>query len=100
MSASLTVDFGRTPGQNFQRKVLSKTPLQSNPYDILTIVFSHLTDAFKIQSHLMFYDTSHNSTRTVLSSLHDAFVETASKMLAYLRCLGKNQHPSSEMILR
>ncbi|KAM0564136.1 hypothetical protein ACHAPJ_000345 [Fusarium lateritium] len=25
VSASLTVDFGRTPGQNFQRKVLSKT---------------------------------------------------------------------------
>ncbi|QPC66784.1 hypothetical protein HYE67_009015 [Fusarium culmorum] len=79
VSASLTVDFSRTPGQNFQRKVLN---------------------AFKIQSHLMFYDTSHNSTRTVLSSLQGAFVETASKMLAHLRCLGKNQHPSSEMILR
>ncbi|RGP76336.1 telomerase reverse transcriptase [Fusarium sporotrichioides] len=79
VSTSLTVDFGRTPGQNFQRKVLN---------------------AFKIQSHLMFYDTSHNSTRTVLASLQGAFVETASKMWAYLRCLGKKQHPSSEMILR
>ncbi|OBS26806.1 hypothetical protein FPOA_00749 [Fusarium poae] len=79
VSTSLTVDFGRTPGQNFQRKVLN---------------------AFKIQSHLMFYDTSHNSTRTVLSSLQGAFVETASKMWAYIRCLRKNQHPSSEMILR
>jgi hypothetical protein len=28
VSASLTVDFSRTPGQNFQRKVLSKMPLQ------------------------------------------------------------------------
>ncbi|KAF0638481.1 hypothetical protein FPSE5266_10706 [Fusarium pseudograminearum] len=100
VSASLTVDFGRTPGQNFQRKVLSKMPLEHDSHDMLTFVFSCRTDAFKIQSHLMFYDTSHNSTRTVLSSLQGAFVETASKMLAYLRCLGKNQHPSSEMILR
>ncbi|QGI75914.1 unnamed protein product [Fusarium fujikuroi] len=79
VSASLTVDFGRTPGQNFQRKVLN---------------------AFKIQSHLMFYDTSHNANRTVLNSLRSTFVETASKMYAYLRCLGKRQQPSSEMILR
>ncbi|KAF4335718.1 telomerase reverse transcriptase [Fusarium beomiforme] len=79
ISSSLTVDFGRTPGQNFQRKVLN---------------------AFKIQSHLMFYDTSHNSSRTVLNSLRGAFVETASKMWAYMRCLGKTQHPNSEMILR
>ncbi|KAH6961275.1 hypothetical protein DER45DRAFT_193002 [Fusarium avenaceum] len=48
----------------------------------------------------MFYDTSHNSTRTVLASLQGAFVETASKMWAYLRCLGKHQQPGSEMILR
>lgn len=71
-----------------------------NLEDILTIVPLHSIDAFKIQSHLMFYDTAHNSTRTVLTSLQGAFVETASKMWAYLRCLGKNQHPSSEMILR
>ena len=70
-----------------------------NLEDILTIVPFRSTDAFKIQSHLMFYDTAHNSTRTVLTSLQGAFVETASKMWAYLRCLGKNQHPSSEMIL-
>ncbi|KAF7541210.1 hypothetical protein G7Z17_g12014 [Cylindrodendrum hubeiense] len=49
ISASLTVDFGRAPGQNFQRKVLN---------------------AFKIQSHLMFFDTAHNSARTVITSLH------------------------------
>ncbi|KAL6357993.1 hypothetical protein LRP88_08172 [Fusarium phalaenopsidis] len=79
VSASLTVDFGRTPGQNFQRKVLN---------------------AFKIQSHLMFYDTSHNSTRTVLTSLQGAFGETAKKMWAYLRCLGKSRQPSSELVVR
>lgn len=48
----------------------------------------------------MFYDTSHNANRTVLNSLRSTFVETASKMYAYLRCLGKTQQPSSEMILR
>ncbi|KAM5356019.1 hypothetical protein ACJ41O_002665 [Fusarium nematophilum] len=79
VSASLTVDFGRSPGQNFQRKVLN---------------------AFKIQSHLMFFDTSHNSSRTVLESLHGAFSETASKMWAYLRCLGKHRQPASELIIR
>ncbi|KAF5723392.1 telomerase reverse transcriptase [Fusarium mundagurra] len=64
VSASLTVDFGRTPGQNFQRKVLN---------------------AFKIQSHLMFYDTSHNANRTVLNSLRSTFIETASKISRVMR---------------
>ncbi|KAJ4272057.1 Telomerase reverse transcriptase [Fusarium torreyae] len=38
VSVSLTVDFGRTPGQNFQRKVLSKTSLEDQPtkLDMLT----------------------------------------------------------------
>ncbi|KAJ3526128.1 hypothetical protein NM208_g11338 [Fusarium decemcellulare] len=79
VSASLTVDFGRAPGQNFQRKVLN---------------------AFKIQSHLMFFDTSHNSTRTVLDSLHGAFRETANKTWAYMRCLGKAKQPRSELVIR
>lgn len=79
ISASLTVDHGRAPGQNFQRKVLN---------------------AFKIQSHLMFFDTTHNSTRTVLQSLHGAFCETATKMWAYIRCLAKARQPSSNIIIR
>ncbi|KAK7416024.1 Telomerase reverse transcriptase [Neonectria punicea] len=79
IAASLTVDFGRAPGQNFQRKVLN---------------------AFKIQSHLMFFDTAHNSTRTVLASLHGAFCETASKMWAYLRCLGRSRQPRCSIIIR
>ncbi|KAM0345308.1 hypothetical protein ACHAPU_006707 [Fusarium lateritium] len=100
VSTSLTVDFGRTPGQNFQRKVLSKSTPEAGPERRVDHRFSNMIDAFKIQSHLMFYDTSHNSTRTVLASLQGAFVETASKMWAYLRCLGKHQQPGSEMILR
>ncbi|KAK8083728.1 hypothetical protein PG996_002509 [Apiospora saccharicola] len=64
--SSLTVEFTRVPGQTFERKLLN---------------------AFKIQSHLMFLDTSHNDSATVLSNLFSAFVETASKAWAYARCL-------------
>ena len=46
-------------------------------------------DALKIQSHLMLYDTSHNSIHTVLISLRDAFTQTALKMWAYIRSLGR-----------
>ena len=46
-----------------------------------------LQDTFKIQSHLMFFDTSHNSRREVLTNIYSAFVETATKMWAYARCL-------------
>ncbi|UNI21054.1 RNA-directed DNA polymerase [Purpureocillium takamizusanense] len=76
---SLTVEYGRSPGQNFQRKILN---------------------AFKIQSHLMFYDTAHNSTATVLQSLHDAFRGTARKMWAYVRCLPRHQQPNAGLIMR
>ncbi|KAK8142011.1 hypothetical protein G3M48_009476, partial [Beauveria asiatica] len=43
--------------------------------------------AFMIQSHLMFYDTSHNSRTTVLETLRAAFRQTALKMWAYMRSL-------------
>lgn len=48
----------------------------------------------------MFFDTSHNSPRTVLESLRRAFAETARKMWAYLRCLPKAQQPNSSLITR
>ncbi|KAL1844292.1 hypothetical protein VTJ49DRAFT_2349 [Mycothermus thermophilus] len=63
---SLTVEYSRAPGWNFKRKVIN---------------------AFKIQSHLLFYDTAHNPRRTVLANLFAAFTETAIKMWAYARCL-------------
>ncbi|KAM3433002.1 hypothetical protein MY4824_006262 [Beauveria thailandica] len=66
VSNTLTVEHGRLPGQTFERKVL---------------------DAFMIQSHLMFYDTSHNSLTTVLETLRAAFRQTALKMWAYMRSL-------------
>ncbi|KAM0332599.1 hypothetical protein ACHAQA_002883 [Verticillium albo-atrum] len=78
-SNGLTVEFGRKPGQNFLRKTLN---------------------AFKIQSHIMFYDTAHNSAKRVYSNLTEAFTETATKMLAYARCLGANQQPAPQMVIR
>ncbi|KAK8126658.1 RNA-directed DNA polymerase [Apiospora kogelbergensis] len=71
---SLTVEFTRVPGQTFERKLLN---------------------AFKIQSHLMFLDTSHNAGATVLSNLFSAFVETAAKAWAYARCLSTSTSSST-----
>ncbi|KAK3185317.1 Telomerase reverse transcriptase [Lecanicillium sp. MT-2017a] len=83
ISHTLTVEYSRNPGQSFERKVLH---------------------AFKIQSHLMLYDTSHNSTHTVLASLRDAFAQTALKMWAYTRSLGKQncrrQQPRPNLVIR
>ncbi|KJZ73514.1 hypothetical protein HIM_07070 [Hirsutella minnesotensis 3608] len=78
VSRSLTVDFGRFPGQNFQRKII---------------------DAFKIQSHVIFFDTSHNSRASVLQSLENAFCESSRKMWAYIRCLPKSKRPSSVLVI-
>jgi len=74
---ALTVEYGRYPGQNFKRKVVN---------------------AFKIQSHLMFYDTTHNSLSGVLGNIYAAFVETASKTWAYARCLPKAKRPTARLV--
>ncbi|RYO73581.1 hypothetical protein DL764_010545 [Monosporascus ibericus] len=76
---SLTVEFSRTPGQSFQRKVLN---------------------AFKIQSHLMFFDTTLNSATTMLRNAYDAFVETATKTWAYTRCLPQQKQPPASLVTR
>lgn len=75
---SLTVEYGRFQGQNFKRKVIN---------------------AFKIQSHLMFYDTVHNSVPSVLRNVYTAFVETAGKTWAYARCLPKAKRPSTKLLI-
>ncbi|OAA82106.1 Telomerase ribonucleoprotein complex - RNA-binding domain protein [Akanthomyces lecanii RCEF 1005] len=74
---TLTVEHSRAPGQNFERKVLH---------------------TFKIQSHLMFYDTSHNSRATVFKTLRAAFRQTALKMWAYMRALGRASRPRPDVV--
>ncbi|KAL2133055.1 hypothetical protein VTI74DRAFT_2994 [Chaetomium olivicolor] len=63
---ALTVEYSRCPGRNFKRKIIN---------------------AFKNQSHLMFFDTAHNSRHAVLCNIYSAFAETATKMWAYARCM-------------
>lgn len=76
ISNALTVEFTRHPGATFKRKTLN---------------------AFKIQSHLMFFDARHNSSQTVLRNLRDALVETATKTWAYARCLPAAKRPRAKL---
>ncbi len=74
---SLTVDFSRRQGQNLRKKVLN---------------------AFKIQSHLMYFDNAHNSPQTTLRNIYEAFAETATKTWAHTRCLPKRHQPGPRLI--
>jgi len=46
----------------------------------------------------MYFDTSHNSQRTMFSNIYSAFLETATKSWAYIRCLPKEKRPSAQLI--
>lgn len=48
----------------------------------------------------MFYDTSHNSHATVFETLRAAFRQTALKMWAYMRALGRSSRPRPDVIKR
>ena len=57
----------------------------------------------KIQSQAMFYDTSpsFNRPRTVLSNIHQAFVEAATKLYHYANCLAKRRSgPKPNLVIR
>ncbi|EGX91766.1 telomerase reverse transcriptase, putative [Cordyceps militaris CM01] len=103
---TLTVEHSRVPGQNFQRKVLrdaipSISPKKNttwSPVPSFAYRPGAATDAFKIQSHLMFYDTSHNSPATVLDTLRAAFRQTALKMWAYMRALHRTARPRPGLV--
>lgn len=76
---SLTVEFSKTPGKTFHRKVLN---------------------SFKIQCHAMFMDTMFNSPTVVARNIFESFVECANKMCAYTRCLPTQKQPSADIIIR
>jgi len=48
----------------------------------------------------MFLDSGFNPLRTVVRNIYEAFVETAEKMWAYCRCLGKGKRPGTELCCR
>ncbi|KUJ22916.1 uncharacterized protein LY89DRAFT_314076 [Mollisia scopiformis] len=58
------------------------------------------TDTFKIQAHAMFLDTSFNSLKTVLSNVYSAFIESATKMWTYAKCLPAGKQPGTQLILK
>ena len=47
----------------------------------------------------MFLDTSHNALHTVLSNLYSAFVETATKLYTYNRCLPVGKQPGTKLVI-
>ncbi|TVY56277.1 Telomerase reverse transcriptase [Lachnellula cervina] len=46
----------------------------------------------------MFLDTSYNSLSTVLSNIHSAFLETATKTWTYIRLLPPSKKPRTELL--
>ncbi|KFY02560.1 hypothetical protein O988_02079 [Pseudogymnoascus sp. VKM F-3808] len=76
---SLTVEFSKTPGKTFHRKVLN---------------------SFKIQCHAMFMDTAFNSPTVVARNIFESFVESANKMCAYNRCLPTQKQPAADITIR
>ena len=47
----------------------------------------------------MFLDTSHNSLHTVLLNIYSAFVETATKLYTYNRCLPVGKQPGTNLLI-
>ncbi|KAI0459429.1 hypothetical protein F5B21DRAFT_301660 [Xylaria acuta] len=47
----------------------------------------------------MFFDTGLNSAPTMLNNIHRAFMETATKMWAYARCLPAPKQPPPKIII-
>ena len=78
VSDSLTVEASRRPGHNFGRKTLN---------------------AFRLQSHMMFYDTAHNPPVVTLENLRAAFAETARKSCAYVACLPTERRPTEGVVV-
>jgi len=56
-------------------------------------------DTFKIQAHAMFLDTTFNSFPTVISNVYSAFIETATKMWTYTRCLPTKKQPGTKLVI-
>jgi hypothetical protein len=48
----------------------------------------------------MFLDTSHNSLPTVLTNIHSAFKESATKMWTYARCLPVGKQPGTQLLIK
>ncbi|KAE9381041.1 hypothetical protein N431DRAFT_322744 [Stipitochalara longipes BDJ] len=48
----------------------------------------------------MYLDTTYNSTTTVLTNIYTAFLETATKMWTYARCLPPGKQPGTKLLIK
>ena len=78
LANTLTVDPSRVPGKTFYRKTLN---------------------AFKIQTHKMFLDTSLNLSSSVLSTIYQNFAETAMKCYRYAKSMPTSKQPPSDLVI-
>jgi hypothetical protein len=58
------------------------------------------TDSSKLQSHAMYLDTSYNSSTTVLTNIYTSFLETATKMWTYAKCLPAGKQPGTNLLIK
>jgi telomerase reverse transcriptase len=47
----------------------------------------------------MFLDTSFNSLATVLTNIYESFLETATKMWTYVKCLPAQKRPGAKLVI-
>ncbi|KAL8713551.1 MAG: hypothetical protein Q9220_002413 [cf. Caloplaca sp. 1 TL-2023] len=78
LANALTVEQSSNPGQAFNRKAMN---------------------AFKIQTHQMFLDTSFNSISNVITNIYQNFFETAMKYYRYLRSLAPGKEPHAALLI-
>ncbi|MCJ1384110.1 hypothetical protein MMC17_007226 [Xylographa soralifera] len=79
LADSLTVETSKTPGKMFYRKAMN---------------------AFKIQTHAMFLDTSFNAQSTVLSNIYQNLSETAMKYYRYAKAMGSQRRLPIPLLMR
>jgi len=48
----------------------------------------------------MYLDTSYNSTTTVLTNIYTSFLETATKMWTYAKCLPGGKQPGTNLLIK
>ncbi|THW62778.1 hypothetical protein D6D20_04102 [Aureobasidium pullulans] len=78
-AAALTVDFSRSPGQNFYRKTFNM---------------------LKLHMHTMHLCTRHNNVETVIANVSRMFADTAERCFNYIRCLSQTKKPSTALIIK
>ncbi|CAD0059179.1 unnamed protein product [Aureobasidium pullulans] len=78
-AAALTVDFSRSPGQNFYRKTFNM---------------------LKLHMRTMHLCTRHNNVETVIANVSRMFADTAERCFNYIRCLSQTKKPSTALIIK